>query len=1315
MPAPSNPRAMELDAAQLEKRIDGCLLADQRRLRARIRGLTRRQPRRGRGPRNPHAILEQIAADIDASQRRLEHRRQALPKPSFPDDLPVAERREEIADAITNNQVVVICGETGSGKTTQIPKICLSLGRGVNAMIGHTQPRRIAARSVATRIAEELRSPLGQAVGYKIRFGDQTTDDTFVKLMTDGILLAETQSDRFLDAYDTIIIDEAHERSLNIDFLLGILHRLLPKRPDLKLIITSATIDPQRFSAHFHDAPIIEVSGRTYPVEVRYRPLTSDDAGDPNPDPEQAILDAVDELARHDSTVGGGARDVLVFLPGEREIRETAEALRKHHPPGTEILPLYARLSADEQMKAFKKHTNRRIVLATNVAETSLTVPGIRYVIDTGVARLSRYSPRSRIQRLPVEPISQASANQRKGRCGREAPGVCIRLYDEPDFESRPEHTDPEILRANLAAVILTMKSLRLGDVSDFPFIDPPDHALIHAGYETLHEIGAVDDDGHLTDLGHELARMPVDPSVGRMILAASKENALAEVLVIAAALSVQDPRDRPFEKRAEADAAHERFADPNSDFLALLNIWNFFNEQKRHLSRSKLRLACRQNFLSHNRMREWIDVHRQLLRLVTEMGHHPNKKPAEPDAIHRALLTGLLHYIGRLDERGEYKGARGSRFFIFPGSGLFSEKPKWIMAAELVRTTKLYARTVARIDPAWIERLAPHLVRKNHADPRWDPRTARVLANERVTLFGLEIVPRRLVNYAPINPAEARTLFIHHALVEGEFSTKAPFFKHNADLLEHVRSLQHKGRRTDLLADTHARFAFFDARLPGDIASGGQFERWRRQAEKDDPRLLFLSEDDLLTTDVSDLSQDRFPDALSLRADTIPLEYRYEPGADDDGLTMNVTLDQLARLDERDPQWLVPGMLEEKVTALIRALPKDLRKSFVPAPDVARRVAADLSPDQTDLFGAVAARLGQLAGTRIDPALWSNADIPDHLRMNFRVIDAKGKFLDASRDLTSLRAALGVRVDHHLATADDRFHRDAITSWDFGDLPTSIETVAAGQPITAHPAVEDHKTAVALRLLTDPTQATAASRRGMTRLVALSIGQQIRHLVESQPTIDTLRLHFAPIGSPRQLTDQLTDAIAMHAAGLGSGKLPRTPDEFEARLDQAWNNLSETLPRVVSIAAAILEQHHAVDLILDSNLPAPWQPVIDDVDTQIANLVHPTFLTDTPLNWLAHIPRFFAAIRSRLDKLRVGAAAALERDRALIAEVRPWAEAWSARAADHHQRGIRDPELTQFRWMIEEFRVSLFAQELGTSLKVSPQRLDKQWHKTRP
>jgi len=828
--------------------------------------------------------MARLEADITSSQARCRARQRALPRPEFPGDLPIVEHRRNIADAIARHQVIVVCGETGSGKSTQLPKMCLEAGRGAAGLIGHTQPRRIAARSIAARIARELGTPLGDVVGYKVRFSDRTRPDAFIKVMTDGILLAETQGDRSLSRYDTIIIDEAHERSLNVDFLLGYLRQLLPRRPELKLIITSATIDPQRFSEHFDGAPIIEVSGRAHPVDVRYRPLQSGDPDELDRDMRQGILAGVDEIA----SVGRG--DVLVFLSGERDIRETAEALRKHHPPNTEILPLYARLSAAEQNRVFEPHPGRRIILATNVAETSLTVPGIRGVVDPGLARMSRYSARSKVQRLPIEPISQASARQRAGRCGRLGPGVCIRLYSEDDYAGREAFTQPEILRTNLASVILQMKALNLGDVAAFPFIDPPRRGMIRDGYETLRELGAFDEKDRLTDIGRRLARLPIDPRIGRMILAADAEGCLAEVLIIGAALSVQDPRERPMDQSDAADEAHGRFVDERSDFLTFLRLWQAYHEQKRHLSWSKLRRWCHEHFLSFLRMREWHDVHQQLRILVTQGGMCPNDEPADEERIHRAILSGLLSSIARRGERHEYDAARGSGYYIFPGSVLFRKTPPWVMAAEIVQTTRRYARCVASVRPQWIERVGGHLVKCEYSEPHWHRASAQVMAFERVTLFGLEIVARRRVPYGPIEPDAAREMFIHHALVEGEYKSDAPFLEHNRRLIEEIRDIEARRRKRDVLVDAQARHAFYDKRLGPQIFSGRSLEHWRVGAEADNPDLLFMTRHDLMLPGAEAADREQFPDELVLGTLRLPLEYRLEPGGEDDGVTVTAS-----------------------------------------------------------------------------------------------------------------------------------------------------------------------------------------------------------------------------------------------------------------------------------------------------------------------------------------------------------------------------------------------------------------------------------------
>ena len=1286
------------------------MLRDRRRLRRMLGGGGGRGGRRGGGRGRPDP--ERARALIAESIERAERRRATLPTPSFPEELPVSQRRDEIAEAIEAHRVVVVCGETGSGKTTQLPKICLGLGRGVRGTIGHTQPRRIAARAVATRIAEELGRPLGSGVGYKVRFGDRTGADDHVKLMTDGVLLAETRADRWLEEYDTLIIDEAHERSLNIDFLLGYLRRVVERRPEFRLVITSATIDPERFSEHFGGAPIIEVSGRTYPVEVRYRPLASGDDEEER-DVVAGILDAVDELARP-SGAGGG--DVLVFLPGEREIRETAEALRKHHPPETEILPLYARLSAEEQMRVFRGHRGRRIVLATNVAETSLTVPGIRGVVDPGLARISRYSPRQRVQRLPIEPVSRASADQRAGRCGRVGPGVCVRLYSEGDLAERAEFTDPEIVRTNLASVVLQMKSLGLGDVSDFPFIDPPDARLVGDGYETLHELGAIDDDGELTGVGRELARLPIDPRIGRMALGADREGALSEGLVIAAALSIQDPRERPADRRDAADEAHAAFAHERSDFLTYLNLWSWFQERKRHLSGAKLRKACKQNFLSYVRMREWEDTHRQLRRLVTELGYHPNTEPADEDAVHRALLTGLLTSIGRLKDNKEYAGPNGVRFSIFPGSGQFSARPKWVMAGQLVRTTRLYAHTVARIDPRWVETLAPHLVRKRHGSPLWDGASGRVVAEQRVALFGLEIVSGRMVDYGPIEPHEARRLFIHHALIEGEIRTKGKFLDRNRALIDRVEALEAKGRRRDLLADAESRYAFYDARIPPDVWSVSKFERWRKDAERGNPALLEMTESDILAGDASEITPERYPDERPVADSAAALRYKFEPGARDDGVTIEVGVADLPRIDDRDQQWLVPGMVEEKIVALIRALPKRLRTSLTPAPDVAAKVAATLGDgphEGVGLLERVAEALGRLSGQRIGADAWREDALPEHLRMNVRVVDGAGEVLAEGRDLAAIRRELGATADAATRTvAHPDYQRTGARSWDFADLPERVAVDVGGRSVDAYPTLLPDAEGVSPRLLADRAEAGASLREGVARLLTIELGRDALSLVDHDASFARLCVLYAPVGEPKSLRADLGEMIVRDAA-LGDRTPARTRAEYDAALDAGWNGMRDAARRCLALVGSILEERQGVELALDG-APASWQRSVTDIDAQLDALFAPRFLVESPGRWLAQYPRYLRAVRTRVERIASGGRQSVVRDEAWIDELLPWMELLSERTRRNRESGLRDAELERFRWMLEEFRVSLFAQELGTVVKVSPERLRKQWEKTR-
>lgn len=1289
---------------------------------------------------------EEAERILRASAERAEARARTVPPIAYPEELPVSQRREEIKAAIAAHQVVVICGETGSGKTTQLPKMCLELGRGVRGMIGHTQPRRIAARSCAVRVAEELRNtphpaedgrPLPQGergpegsprasgvniVGFKVRFGDRTDDRTLIKVMTDGVLLAETQSDRRLEQYDTIIIDEAHERSLNIDFLLGYLRKLIDRRPELKLIITSATIDPERFSAHFRDAPILEVSGRTYPVEVRYRPADSLDEDRGDLTMEEAVVHAVDELGQRDAAGDG---DVLVFLPGEREIRETAEMLRKYKVHG-EVVPLYARLTADEQMRVFERHTNRRIVLATNVAETSVTVPGIRGVVDTGLARIGRYSARGRMNRLPIEKISRASADQRMGRCGRIGPGVCIRLYDQPDYESRERYTTPEILRTNLAAVILRMKALRLGDVAEFPFLDKPEARLIHDGYETLHELGAVDDDGELTDIGWKLAKLPIDPGVGRMILAAEKENALAEVLVIAAGISIQDARERPMDRREAADTAHAQWADPRSDFVAMLNLWKWYHERLRTLSRSKVRAACKQNFVSYVRMLEWADTHRQLERLVKEMGLRVGGTPAEYDAIHRSLLTGLLGNIGNLREanpNGEYAGVRGNRFSIFPGSGLSSSKPKWVMAAEIVQTTRVYARGVAKIEPQWIEQLAPHLVKRSHGEPFWDAASGRVMAHERVTLLGLEIVRGRAVHFGPIDPVAARQVFIHHALVEGEMNTRAPFAKHNAEVLQRVRDMEERGRRRDLLADNSARHAFFERVVPADVVGQTSFEKWRREAERADPRVLFLSEEDVLAKPPEGITPERYPDTYRLDDAEAPVSYRFAPGDAADGVTVRVPMELLGRLDETRPEWLVPGMVEEKVAALVKALPKQIRKQMGPGADLARRIAPGLTgadaPESADFLGAVARAIGRATGVTIDPAWWRGVELPEHLRMRVEVVGAKGEVVAAGRDVAAIRRELGDQViGASRVVRDTGAEVHGCTAWTMGPIPETVDIARDGGTIKGYPALVDEGSAggggVGVRVFAEAWEAKQSMRRGARRLAVLALGDAARHEVDQMPGAGGLWMAAATWGDASRIKAELVELV-LDRACFGDAPTPRTPEDFEQALNAGWNRLGDAIERVGGVVRDIAAKRHEAQVLMESAPPA-WADALADVRLQIGELMPAVggWMVGTPWTWLQQYPRYLWAIRTRLERMRTGGQAAVEKDREWMAMVAPAVRAWRMRAEDHRVRGIRDPELEAFRWMVEEYRVSVFAQELGTVGKVSPQRIEKQWQKVR-
>jgi len=1298
--------------------------------------------------------------------------RNPLPLITFPEDLPVSGRRAEIAKAIAENQVVIVSGETGSGKTTQLPKICLELGRGSKGLIGHTQPRRIAASSTAKRIAQELGSPLGEHVGFKVRFNDTLQKGASVKLMTDGILLAETQTDPLLRNYDTIIIDEAHERSLNIDFLLGYLKQLLPRRPDLKIIITSATIDAERFARHFaandKPAPVIEVSGRLYKVEVRYRPIDRDPvAGTPAVDPTKplpkaqaarekrdlmdGVVDAVDELCR----IGSG--DVLVFLPGEREIRDCAEALRKHHPPHVDILPLFARLSVEEQDRVFRPSGNaRRIVLATNVAETSLTVPGIRYVVDTGLARVKRYSFRNKVEQLQVEPIAQSAANQRAGRCGRVADGVCIRLFEEDDFNKRPKFTEPEILRSSLAAVILRMKSLRLTDVETFPFIEAPQGRAIADGYQLLHEVGAVDDDNELTPLGRKLAKLPLDPRVGRMILAALDNHCLTEMLIVASALSTQDPRDRPIEYQQQADEKHKKFADEKSEFLGYLKIWAWFEDAIAHKKTNRqLQDNCRANFLSQLRLREWRDVHSQLLTIVREQGWRLNESPATYEQLHLALLTGLLGNIGfkaEDEQGGVYLGARGIKFHIWPGSTLGKKAGRWIMAAELVETTRLYARTIAQIQPEWVEKVGAHLLKKSWGEPRWEKKQAQVTALERATLHGIVIYGGRRINYGQRNPREAREIFIRDALVAGDYETRLPFYIHNHKLVKDIENLEHKSRRQDVLVDDQLIAAFYDSEIPTDIVNGAGFEKWYKDAARDNPKLLYLNREELMRHEAAGVTTELFPKTMVVTGIEMGLTYHFEPGSVRDGVTLAVPLFALNQIPQERPAWLVPGMIKEKVHLLLKSLPQKLRRHCVPLPEYAAkfvdRIHAAGDFGRGDLVDVLIMDVRAQTGVAVRSADFKLETLPAHMFMNFKVVDEHGRQLEMGRNLSTLQAELGGQARQSFqkmaeatpAAADARAQvarpvtaapgapavpagkgkgaapqtapaaapaqesasgrqHTGLTAWTFGELPELLEIRQGKLTLIGFPALVDKGTHCDLEVFDDPNVAARTHRVGLRRLFALQFKEQLKFAEKNIPGLQGMGMQFMNIGSQEDLRDQIV-AKAIDIACL-QDPLPVDAASFNKRKDEGKGRIGLLINEVARLAGQILAEYHGLPKRVQS-LPSA---VSSDIMAQLQALVHKRFIADNEYSQLAHFPRYLKAINVRLEKLRGNPS----RDAQLMAE-------WQT-AASQFQRTMKnmagknnDPRMIEFRWMLEELRVSLFAQELRTPMPVSAKRLQKVW-----
>lgn len=1278
---------------QLGSQLELCMLAEQVSLRKRLYGVKKRA--KAGKPISDSLLKLSQAVELSAALRQ--RRLQQLPSPSYPEELPVCERREDIKKAIANHQVVIVAGETGSGKTTQLPKICLELGRGVSGYIGHTQPRRLAARSLASRIAEELHSEVGKVVGFKVRFSDQTHAESYIKIMTDGILLAEMQQDRYLNHYDTIIIDEAHERSLNIDFLLGYLKQLLPKRPDLKVIITSATIDTARFSQHFNDAPVVEVSGRSYPVEVRYRPLYENDERDS--DMVQGVLDAVDEISRLDRH-----GHILVFLPGEREIRETAEALRKHHPDASEILPLYARLSAADQSRIFKQSSKQRIVLSTNVAETSLTVPGIRYVVDPGVARISRYSYRSKVQRLPIEAVSQASANQRAGRCGRVAPGVCIRLYSEEDFNARPEFTPPEIHRTNLASVILQMKGLGLGDIEAFPFVDAPDNRMVNDGYKLLQELGAIDVQQHLTEVGRKLSRLSIDPRIARMLLTAIDEQALTEVLVIASGLCIQDPRERPTEKQQAADEKHREFRDEQSDFLSYLNVWHWFQEQKKHLSRNQLRKLCKKQFISYLRMFEWEDIHKQLAGQLKEMGYRGSQQAADYGQIHRALLSGLLGNLALKLEVKEYLGTRNKKLKIFPGSGLRKKQPKWIMAAELVETSQLFARIVAKIEPEWVEALATVFIKKSYSDPHWEKKRAQVIAFEKVTLYGLPIVARRKVHFGPLDPVLSREIFIREALIEGNYRSQAACLKNNRALIDEIEQLESKSRRRDLLVDENLIFDFYDSRLPEKIYNGAAFERWYKNAKKDQPELLFLSHDDLLQRDTT-ITEQAFPDQLSFQGVRLDLEYHFDPSHHADGVSVKIPLALLNQITSEFFEWLVPGMRLEKVVHLIKSLPKPVRRNFVPAPDYAQ-ACVDALPNQPNgpLLREVAHQLNRISGEPLPKRVWDELTIPNHLLMNFKVIDECGKVLDEGRDLARLKQQCGAIASETFVTPQlDSWQRDDVVQWDFGELPEMIESTYQGMTVRGYPAIEDQKDHVALKVFDTDEKAKLATNSGLRRLFILQLGEKIKFINKNIPNFQSMSLCYSSLGSSEQLKEQIIFAAVEQCFMVG--ELVRNEEDFAHRLNKGRSELVAKANEIALLLDGVLQQYHQVRVAVKGNIPPFLLNAIADIKQQLEGLFYDNFIVATPYQYLLNYPRYLKAIQLRLDKLNCN----INRDKgSMLTVARVWQLYQKCHDKLSKQRAVNNPQLETIRWLIEELRISLFAQEIKTTQPISERRLQE-------
>ena len=1280
--------------------INSCMIRDRYRLRGQQRRLKR----------NDQDGWDKLWKRIEQSTALAEKRQQGIPEIKYDQALPVADRKDDIKKAILENQVVVIAGETGSGKTTQLPKICLEAGRGVYGMIGHTQPRRLAARSVASRIADELQVAVGEQVGYQVRFTDHSNDSSLVKLMTDGILLAESQNDRFLNRYDTIIIDEAHERSLNIDFLLGYIKLILPKRPDLKVIITSATIDVDRFSKHFDNAPVIEVSGRTYPVETLYRPVEDLELEGREADLrlQQGILGALEEIESFERA-GKGARlgDVLVFLSGEREIRETHKFLRDAKLAHTEILPLYARLSAAEQNRIFQGHSGRRVILSTNVAETSLTVPGIRYVIDPGTARISRYSVRSKVQRLPIEPVSQASANQRKGRCGRVSDGICIRLYSEEDFLGRPEFTDAEILRTNLASVILQMLRMGLGDISLFPFVDSPDGKAINDGFKLLQELGAVNKERRITTIGRQLSQLPVDPRLGRMLVEANKNRALHEALIVVSALSTQDPRERPQEKQQSADQKHREFYHEDSDFMTYVNLWEAYEEQRQELSQNQLRKYCKKQFLSFMRMREWRDLHRQLTLACKDLKFTANEEPASYADLHKSLLSGLLSHLGNKDDEADYMGARNRRFYVFPASTLYKRKPKWVMSAELVETSRLFARTNARVEPQWIEPLAGDLVKRNYFEPHWEKKRAQVVAFEQVTLYGLIVVGRRRVNYGPVDPVAAREIFIREALVEGHYESRGAFQKHNLDLIGEVDELEAKSRRRDILVDPETLYAFYDERLPGYISNGATFEKWRKGAEHKQPQLLLLTKEYLMRHDAEQVTENRYPDRFKWEGLELPLSYHFAPGETDDGVTLTLPVQALRLLPKHRMEWLVPGMLYEKCVAMVRALPKPVRKNFVPVPDFVKGAMEALNACDEPLTEMLGRQLTRMSGVRIADDVWSVENLDPHFFMNYRILDDDGNLLGQGRNLNKLRQKYAeMSQDSIRKLSKSHLEQEGLKDWTCGELPAEITRKAGGLILKSYPALVDQKDSVAVQLFESAELAEVENYKGLCRLFRMKCSAQLKFALSKMPQLKATKLLATNLLNHKILEDDLQSLLI---AGVFLNKeqpRPKNKDEFTALIEKHKGDLVPFAEKIDPLLNDIFRSASNITRQLKGKISFDRALAMADIKQHLSRLLSPGFMQQAGMEWLSHYPRYLSAIEIRLEKLP----AQVNRDLAWTEELNLLWQKYSKRLEVHQQHKMIDPNLQLFYWMSEEYRVSLFAQQLGTRFPVSDKRLRKLW-----